>query len=139
MISRSPLFSSVPLKSPRCPSRGPWRMIKLYYEPSPSLCLCVAPARNLVGRVPLTPLFLDGNSTPTIPHKFSKSKDSGFPFGCANSAAVDRLSCSNVCDVNPWLYRACSPVVIALRFGTQGPGFEPDLPTKDAASPCEGA
>ncbi len=27
----------------------------------------------------------------------------------------------------PLRYRACSAVVIALRFGTQGPGFEPDL------------
>ncbi len=54
-------------------------VIKLYEQP-PTPFFCVAPARNLVGRVPLIPLFLDGNSTPTIPHKFSKRKDSGFPL-----------------------------------------------------------
>ncbi len=29
--------------------------------------------------VPLIPLFLAGKSTPTVPHMFSKRKDSGFP------------------------------------------------------------
>jgi hypothetical protein len=54
----------------------------------------VAPAENMVVRVtvPLILLFLAGNSTviPTIPHlfKFSKSKVSGFPFGCAASDTV---------------------------------------------------
>ncbi len=52
-------------------------------------CLNVAFAGNIVGRVPLIPLFLAGNSTPTIPHMFSKRKDSGFPFGCADAAAAD--------------------------------------------------
>ena len=51
-------------------------VIKLY-EPSPTPCLYVAPAENMVGRVPLMPLFLAGNATPTIPHLFSKRKDSG--------------------------------------------------------------
>ena len=43
-------------------------VIKLY-EPSPTRCLYVAPgpAENMVGRVPLIPMFLAGNSTPTIP------------------------------------------------------------------------
>ena len=57
------------------------------------LCLHVAPAENMVGRVPLIPLFLAGNSTLMIPHKFSKRKpaaripaESGFPFGCADAA-----------------------------------------------------
>ncbi len=34
------------------------------YEPSPTPCLYVAPASCMVGRVPLIPLFLAGNSTP---------------------------------------------------------------------------
>ncbi len=49
------------------------------------------------------PLFLAGNSTPTIPHIFSKRKDSGFPYGCADAAATDGLRGSNVYEVNPWL------------------------------------
>ncbi len=77
-------------------------VVKLY-EPSPTPCLYVADVQNMMGRVPLMPLFLAGNSTPTIPHIFSKSKDSGFPYGCADAAAVDGRLGSNVYEVNPWL------------------------------------
>ena len=58
----------------KLPIKGPMEdaeVIKLY-EPSPTPCLYVAPAENMVGRVPLMPLFLAGNATPTIPHLFSK-------------------------------------------------------------------
>ena len=89
------------------PIKGPMEdagVIKLY-EPSPTPCLYVAMAENMVGRVPLIPLFLAGNSTPTIPHMFSKRKDSGFPYGCADSAAADGRRGSNVYEVNPWLWQ----------------------------------
>ena len=51
------------------------------------------------------PLFLAGNSTPTIPHIFSKRKDSDFPYGCADTAATDGRQGSNVYEVNPWLWQ----------------------------------
>ncbi len=57
-----------------------------------------------VGRGPLILLFLAGNSTPTIPHKFSKHKGSVFPFGCADSTTADGRSGSNVYEVNMWLW-----------------------------------
>ena len=76
-------------------------VIKLY-EPSPTPCLYVAPAENMDGRVPLMPLFLAGNSTPTIPHLYSKRKDTGFPMGAAR---VDGRRGSNVYEVNPWLWQ----------------------------------
>ncbi len=41
-------------------------------------CLYVAPKESMVGTAPLIPLFLTGNSTPMIPHKLSKRKDSDF-------------------------------------------------------------
>ena len=52
-----------------------------------------------------------GNSTPTIPHMFSKRKDSGFPFGCANAAAADGRRGSNVYEANQWLWQfgRCKP------------------------------
>ncbi len=54
-------------------------------------------------------LFLAGNATPTIrvtvPHLYSKRKDSGFPMGCADAAAVDGRRGSNVYEVNPWLWQ----------------------------------
>jgi hypothetical protein len=52
------------------PIHGPMEgaaVLKLY-EPSPTPCLYVAPIDHVLGRVPLFPLFLAGNSTPTIPH-----------------------------------------------------------------------
>ena len=78
-------------------------VVKLY-EPSPTPCLYVAPAENMVGRVPLIPVFLAGNATPTIPHIYSKRKESGFPMGCADAATEDGRRCSNVYEVNPWLW-----------------------------------
>ena len=89
------------------PIKGPMEdssVIKLY-EPSPTPCLYVAPAENMVGRVPLMPLFLAGNSTPTIPHLYSKRKDTDFPMGCADAAAVDGRRGSNAYEVNPWLWQ----------------------------------
>ncbi len=44
---------------------------------------------NMMGRVRLMPLFLAGNSTPTIPHKYSQHKRSGFPVGTCDTAAAD--------------------------------------------------
>jgi hypothetical protein len=79
-------------------------VVKLY-EPSPTPCFYVAPAENMVGRVPLIPLFLAGNSTPTIPHMLSKHKAAGFPSGCADAAALDGRRGSNIYEVNPWLWR----------------------------------
>ncbi len=88
------------------PIKGPMEdagVVKLY-EPSPTPCLYVAPAENMVGRVPLIPCFLAGNLTPTIPHKFSKRRGSGFSFCCADSADVDGRRSSNLYEVNPWLW-----------------------------------
>jgi hypothetical protein len=59
------------------PITGPMEdtgVIKLY-EPSPTLCLNIAPVKNMEGRVSRFRLFLAGNSTPRIPHMFSKRKD----------------------------------------------------------------
>ncbi len=79
-------------------------VVKLY-EPSPTQCLYVAPAGNMVGRIPLMPCYLDGNETPTIPHKYSKNKNSCFPAGCADAAAEDGRRGSNVYEVNTWLWQ----------------------------------
>ena len=84
------------------PIKGPMedsRVIKLY-EPSPTLCLYVAPVENMVGRVPLMQLFMAGNATQTIPHMYSKHRDSCFPMGCADTVAGDGWRGSNVYEVN---------------------------------------
>ena len=86
------------------PIMGPMEdsgVVKLY-EASPTQCLYVAPVENMVGRVPLMPLFLAGNATPTIPHLYSKRKDSGFQLGCTDAAAADGRRGS---EVNRWLWQ----------------------------------
>ncbi len=108
IISCTIWYSSTPLRSSSClwTSMEDTGLIKLH-EPSPTPCLYVAPVQNMAGRVPLIPLFLAGNSTPTIPHLYSMRRDSGFPMGCADSAAVDgrRGSNSNVYEVSQWLWQ----------------------------------
>ena len=82
-------------------------VVKLY-EPSPTPCLHVAPAENMVGRIPLMPCHLNGNTTPTIPHRYSKNKASCFPAGCADAAAEDvagAVVTSTRSTVNPWLWQ----------------------------------
>ena len=75
----------------------------------------------MVDRVPLIPLFLAGNLTPTIPHMFSKRKE-GFPLGCANAAALDGLRGSNIYEVNPWLWQfgRCKPRLGGLSIKQTG-------------------
>ncbi len=51
------------------------------------------------------PLFLAGNATPTIPHLYIKHKNSGFPMGCADAAAVDGRRDSNFYEANPCLWQ----------------------------------
>ena len=86
-----------------------WQMesagVTKLYEPFPTPCLYVAPAACMVGRVPLIPLFLADNSTPTIPHQYSQHKRSGFPVGSCDTTTANGLRGSKVYDVNPWLWQ----------------------------------
>jgi hypothetical protein len=75
------------------------------YEPLPTPCLYVAPAANMIGRVPLIPLFLAGNLTPTIPYQHSQHKRSGFQVGSCDTAAADGRRGSNAYEVNQWLWQ----------------------------------
>jgi hypothetical protein len=91
----------------KLPITGPMEdsgVVKLY-KPSPTPCLYVAPVENMVGRVPLMPLFLAGNATPTFPHLYCKHKESDFLLGCADTAAADSMRGSSVFEVNPWLWQ----------------------------------
>ena len=56
----------------KLPATGPMdRATTKLYEasPTPILYVRVAPCELMLGRVPLFPCFLQGNTTPTIPHK----------------------------------------------------------------------
>ena len=105
MTSKSNWYSSaqdldLPDSSPMM-SRG----ISKYYEPSPTPTLYIGPIANVLGRVPLMPLFLHGNSTPTIPHQLSKHQRSKFPYGRADASDRSGRKGSNVYEVNIWLWQ----------------------------------
>ena len=91
----------------KLPISGPMERagVTKLYEPFPTPCLYVGLAARMVGRVPLIPLFLAGNSTPTIPHQYRQHKRSGFPVGICDTAAADGRRGSNVYEVNPWLWQ----------------------------------
>jgi len=90
----------------KLPATGPMdRATTKLYEPSPTPILYVAPCELMLGRVPLYPCFLQGNATPTIPHKLRHLKASAFQYGIADAAAVDGRRGSNVYEVNPWLWQ----------------------------------
>ena len=74
----------------KLPATGPMdHATTKLYEPSPTPILYVGPCDLMLGRVPLFPLFLKGNATPTIPHKLRHLKGSAFQFGGADAAAAD--------------------------------------------------
>ena len=54
----------------KLPATGPMdHATNKLYKQSPTPILYVGPCDLMLGRVPLFPLFLKGNSTPTVPHK----------------------------------------------------------------------
>ena len=79
---------------------------KLNY-PSSTPILYAGIAADVPGRVPLMPwimpLFLLGNSTPTIPHQLSQHLGARFPHGLADAADESGRKGSNVYEINQWL------------------------------------
>ena len=90
------------------PGSGPMESkgIRKVYDPSPTPILYVGPISNVLGRVPLMPLFLHGNSTPTIPHQLRHLQRSKFPLGCAQADASNKSGRkgSNVHELNQWMW-----------------------------------
>ena len=70
------------------PGGGPMEAmgVQKLYEPSPTPILYVGLVADVLGRVPLMPLFLLGNSTPTIPLQLSQHRGTRFPHGLADAA-----------------------------------------------------
>ena len=60
--------------------------VQKLYVPSPTPILYVGLAANVLGRVPLMPLFLLGNYTPIIPHQLRQHRSARFPHGLADAA-----------------------------------------------------
>ena len=76
--------------------------VRRLYEPYPTPSLYVGLVTDILGRAPLMPCFMAGNSTPTIPSCFARHKQSALPFGLADT---DGSSGSNVYEVNLWMWQ----------------------------------
>ena len=63
----------------------------------PSLYICWA--KNVLGRVPLLPCFVDGNKTPTLPHRFGNRQ--GAVADSRNGAGNG----SKIYELNTWMWR----------------------------------
>ncbi len=79
------------------------------YEPSPVPTLYVGRIEDLLGRVPLFPCFLDGNTTSTIPHKYAPRQKQAFEYGCADGSGQGSRRGSNVYEINTWLWNFGRP------------------------------
>ena len=56
----------------------------MVYDPKPKGILFVDYIHRALGRIPLMPCYIHGNSTPTIPQSFRNKKNSQFPHGQAD-------------------------------------------------------
>jgi hypothetical protein len=65
----------------------------------PSLYICRA--ENVLGRVPLMPCYIGGNSHPTLPHRFG----TGNRAGATADSSVDRGNGSRLYELNLWMWR----------------------------------
>ena len=79
--------------------------VQKLYEPSPTPILYVGLVADVLGRVPLMPLVLLGNSTPTIPHQLRQHRGARFPHRLADAADESGRKGSNVYEVNQWLWQ----------------------------------
>ena len=77
----------LPMGGPMDAMAQPMGVQKLYAS-SPTPILYVGLAANVLGRVtvPLMPLFLLGNYTPTIPHQLRQHRSGRFPHRLADAA-----------------------------------------------------
>ena len=70
------------------PGGGPMEAmgVQKLYEPSPTPILYVGLGADVLGSVPLMPLFLLSNYTPTIQHQLRQHRSARFPHGLADAA-----------------------------------------------------
>jgi hypothetical protein len=68
----------------------------------PSLYIC--PVKNVLGRVPLIPCFVEGNKHPTIPHRFGRIGRHVLG-GAAADSRQDSGNGSRLYELHPWMWR----------------------------------
>ena len=79
--------------------------VPMLYDSASNLhlpCLYICPVANVLGRAPLIPCFIGGNSHPTIPHSF---KDHPRLGSASADTQRDRGNGSRLYEVNIWMWR----------------------------------
>ena len=67
-------------------------------------CLYICPVKNVLGRVPMIPCFVAGNTHPTIPHGFARSGRAVLGAGAADTRP-DSGNGSRLYELNLWMWR----------------------------------
>jgi hypothetical protein len=80
--------------------------MEMFYEPMPEPFLYVDHISHAQCRVPLTPVFMQGNKTPTIPSKFARQKNQLFQYGQADTP---RKEGSKLYEVNHFIWNFGCP------------------------------
>ena len=90
---------------------------RMFYVPSTAWTI-VLPINNILGRVPLMRLHLNGSTAPTIPHSFSGDKDTYFKYGCADRAGHSGIGTGSLLfelNVHLWQYGRPQPRTMSVR------------------------
>jgi hypothetical protein len=84
-------------------------VLQKLYEPPPVPTLYAGRIEDLLGRVPLFPCFLDGNTTSTSQHKYAPRQKQAFEYGCADGSGQGSRRGSHVYEINTWLWNFGRP------------------------------
>ena len=100
-------FEPISLTPDSCMQR---KGVPMLYERAasqvPSLYVC--PVENVLGRVPLIPCYLNGNSVNTIPHNFRGK----IPREAAADSRPDSGTGSRLFEMNMWMWRYGRPFLV---------------------------
>jgi hypothetical protein len=85
--------------------------VPTFYNSASSLssalpCLYICPVKNVLGRVPMIPCFVAGNTQPTIPHGFARSGRAVLGPRLGEGAADTRYDSGNgsrLYELNLWM------------------------------------
>ena len=92
------------------PGGGPMEAVgcRSCLSPHPRQSSMWASLANVLGRLPLMPLFILGNSTPTVPNQLRQHRRCTFPHGrCSRRVGQEGKQC---CGSLGWANLACGPV-----------------------------
>jgi len=81
--------------------------VPMFYDSASSSalpCLYICPVKNVLGRVPMIPCFVAGNTQPTIPHGFARGGRAALGAGAADTRS-DSGNGSRLYELNLWMWR----------------------------------